>query len=151
MPVRCRQTTGLCLNHCGPCSMTSHDVTRDIHAVSIDCCTNQYSRGVALFQWLVGPRLLTLIMFNPSIVKSYFHSLKQKCLHFDEIFITGCTGSCQNDNFQCSQWLKFRQNDNIFVSVLYSVGWNSLPIQRCNRWSLGIDKYIHPTLFWKCN
>ena len=23
----------------------------------------------------------------------------------------------QNDNFQCSQWLKFRQNDDIFVSV----------------------------------
>ena len=45
-------------------------------------------------------------------------SLKRKCLHFDEIFITGCTGSCQNDNFQCSQWLKFRQNDNIFVSVM---------------------------------
>ena len=43
--------------------------------------------------------------------------LKRKCLHFDEIFITGCTGSCQNDNFQCSQWLKFRQNDDIFVSV----------------------------------
>ena len=41
----------------------------------------------------------------------YIPSLKRKCLHFDEIFITGCTGSCQNDNFQCSQWLKFRQND----------------------------------------
>ena len=44
------------------------------------------------------------------------HTLKLECLHFDEIFITGCTGSCQNDNFQCSQWWKFRQND-IFVSV----------------------------------
>ena len=33
------------------------------------------------------------------------------------MFITGCTGSCQNDNFQCSQWWKFRQNDDIFVSV----------------------------------
>ena len=44
-------------------------------------------------------------------------TLKRKCLHFDEIFITGCTGSCQNDNFQCSQWLKFCQNDDIFVSV----------------------------------
>ena len=46
-----------------------------------------------------------------------FRTLKRKCLHFDEIFITGFTGSCQNDNFQCSQWLKFRQNDDIFVSV----------------------------------
>ena len=44
-------------------------------------------------------------------------TLKRKCLHFDEIFITGCTMSCQNDNFRCSQWLKFRQNDDIFVSV----------------------------------
>ena len=25
-----------------------------------------------------------------------------KYCHFDEIFITDCTGSCQNDNFQCS-------------------------------------------------
>ena len=44
-------------------------------------------------------------------------TLKRKCLHFDEIFITGCTESCQNDNFQCSQWWKFRQNYDIFVSV----------------------------------
>ena len=44
------------------------------------------------------------------------HTLELECLHFDEIFITGCSGSCQNDNFQCSQWWKFRQND-IFVSV----------------------------------
>ena len=43
--------------------------------------------------------------------------LKRKCCHFDEIFITGCTGSCQNDNFQCSQWWKFHQDNNISVSV----------------------------------
>ena len=42
---------------------------------------------------------------------------KRKCLHFDEILIIGCTGSCQNDNFQCSQWWKFSQNDDIYVSV----------------------------------
>ena len=45
-------------------------------------------------------------------------SLKRKCCHFDEIFITGCTESCQNDNFQCSQWWRFRQRDDIFVSVI---------------------------------
>ena len=33
---------------------------------------------------------------------------------------------CQNDNFQCSQWLKFRQNDDIFVSVIDAVRWHSL-------------------------
>ena len=36
-------------------------------------------------------------------------SLKQKC-HFDKIFITGCTESCQCDNSQCNQRLKFHQN-----------------------------------------
>ena len=43
------------------------------------------------------------------------------------MFITGCTGSCQNDNFQCRQWWKFRQNDDIFVSVLWI--WN--PVTFC--------------------
>ena len=42
--------------------------------------------------------------------------LKRKCCHFDEIFITGCTGRCQNDNVRCSQWCKFRQNSDISVS-----------------------------------
>ena len=53
-----------------------------------------------------------------SIVFSCRPSLKRKCRHFDEIFITGCTGSCHFDNSQCSQWWKFHQNDNISVSVL---------------------------------
>ena len=35
------------------------------------------------------------------------HSLKRKC-HLNEIFITGCTWSCQNNNPQCSQRLQFR-------------------------------------------
>ena len=42
---------------------------------------------------------------------------KRKC-HFDEILITGCTGSCHFDNFQCSQWWQFHQNENISASVL---------------------------------
>ena len=55
-------------------------------------------------------------------------TLKRKCLHFDEIFITGCPGSCQNDNFQCSQWLRFRQNDDIFVSVnIIGLGNGTIP------------------------
>ena len=52
------------------------------------------------------------------VVVRLCYSLKEKCQHFDEIFITGCTESCQNDNFQCSQWWKFHQNDNISLSVL---------------------------------
>ena len=41
---------------------------------------------------------------------------KRKC-HFDEIFVTGCTRSCLNDNFWCRQWWKFRQNYSNSVSV----------------------------------
>ena len=32
-------------------------------------------------------------------------------------FITGCTGSCHIDNFQCSQWWTFHQNEDFSVSV----------------------------------
>ena len=46
-------------------------------------------------------------------------TLKQKCLHFDEIFITDCTERCQNDNVQCSQWWKFRQNDDIACFLIW--------------------------------
>ena len=54
-------------------------------------------------------------------------TLKRKCRHFDEILITGCTGSCHFDNFQCSQWWKFHQNEDISVSVDVRLVWfNSL-------------------------
>ena len=43
-------------------------------------------------------------------------TLKWKCLHFDEICITGYTGSCQYDNFQCTQWWKFRQIGDTSIS-----------------------------------
>ena len=45
----------------------------------------------------------------------------------NEIFITGCTGSCHFDNFHCSQWWKFRQNDDIsfFVLPRISIGWDN--------------------------
>ena len=46
---------------------------------------------------------------------------KRKCRHFDEIFITGCTGSCHFDNFQCSQWWKFHQNEDISISVYWNL------------------------------
>ena len=34
------------------------------------------------------------------------------------------------------------------------MGWNYLSIpklQRCSRWSLGMDKLFHPTLYWVCD
>ena len=42
---------------------------------------------------------------------------KKKCNHFDEIFVIGGIGSCQNDNFRCHHWRKFRQNDDIYFSL----------------------------------
>ena len=60
--------------------------------------------------WKKWNKLRRLIIDNTT--------LKRKCSHFDEIqFITACTGSCQNDNFQCSQWWKYNQNDYISISV----------------------------------
>ena len=41
--------------------------------------------------------------------------MKWRSHHFDEIFVTGSSKSCQNDNFCCSQWWKFHQNDGISV------------------------------------
>ena len=38
-------------------------------------------------------------------------------MSFDEIYIAGSTGSCHFDNFQCNQWRKRDQNDNISISV----------------------------------
>ena len=52
--------------------------------------------------------------------RHWYLTLERKCQHFDDIFITGCTGRCPNDNFQCSQWSKSLQNENIFVSVSHN-------------------------------
>ena len=46
-----------------------------------------------------------------------FINWNENVLIFDKIFIIGCIERCQNDNFQCSQWWKFQQNDNITISV----------------------------------
>ena len=44
--------------------------------------------------------------------------LRQRCCHFDEISFASCIESCHFDNFQCSQWRKCHQNNEIVVSVL---------------------------------
>ena len=49
------------------------------------------------------------------------NALKRKCLHLDEIFITGCIGSCQDDNFQCIPGWKLRQNE-ISISEIFITG-----------------------------
>ena len=53
--------------------------------------------------------------------------LKWTCCHFKEIFITGCTRSCQNDNFLCSQWRKFPQNDDVFITVFVRCAYSMSP------------------------
>ena len=54
---------------------------------------------------------------SPSIYRWLNATLKRKCRHFDEIFITGCTGICHVDNFQHSQCWQFHQNEDIPVSM----------------------------------
>ena len=98
----------------------------DMHAYHISTAQIHWNRNMILtkFSALTAPGVIKITHFSlagdANFVKmaAFPFSLKQKCLHFDEILITGCTGSCQNDNFQCSQWWKFSQNDDIFVSVL---------------------------------
>ena len=67
------------------------------------------------------PILLTIMNFKTHcavwLCMSWSYTLKRKCRHFDEILITGCTGSCYFDNFKCSQWWQFHQNEDISLSV----------------------------------
>ena len=55
-------------------------------------------------------------------------TMKRKC-NFDDIFATGWTESYQNDNFQCSKWRKFLENDYISASVF----WFTAVIVCCGR------------------
>ena len=72
----------------------------------MSCCSSGWGCHPCLLKWWKNANAI---------------SIKQKCRHFDEIFITGCTESCQNDNFRCSQWFKFHQND-ISVPVYITNG-----------------------------
>ena len=64
----------------------------------------------------LGLNVLTICKLREGTISTPL-ALKRKCCHFDEILITDCTESCHFDNFRCSQWWKFRQNDDICVSV----------------------------------
>ena len=88
--------------------------------------------------------LVKQVQITLSTDRRCFRTTKRKYLHFDDIdglmqerrksianalelclsctnpsilFITCCTESCHFDNFQCSHWWNFHQNDNISVSV----------------------------------
>ena len=56
------------------------------------------------------------------------YTLRWKC-HFDEIFITGCTGRWHFDNFCCSQWWKFCQNDISISVALYQITLGPLRLE----------------------
>ena len=82
-------------------------------------------------EWSVDEMTIGLLVTLDEIPLQRHHALKRKCRHFDEILITGCTGSCHFDNFQCSQWWKFHQNEDISVSVHYHDGvikWKHLRV-----------------------
>ena len=56
----------------------------------------------------------------------------------NEIFINGCTESCQNYNFLCSQWRKFYQNDiSVLMRALFNKHFNK--IISMFQWSLEIE------------
>ena len=56
-------------------------------------------------------------------------AMKWKCHHFGEVFNTGCTRSCQRNKYQCSQWQKFHQNDDISISLLNCYWYLPMPRQ----------------------
>ena len=70
------------------------------------------------------------------------NSLKRKCYHFDKIFVTGCTESCHFDNFRCSQWWKFHQNEDI------SFQWRTGHIIQINTWATSKSFIFQNKLCW---
>ena len=90
----------------------------------------------------------------------------RKMVSFDDVIMKTriCISSC------CTvQWLLtfVRFQDTLLLTLidfsasmdkwlypLQRVGWNYLSIpklQRCNRWSLGLDNWLHATLYWTCD
>ena len=74
-------------------------------------------------EWTNGPDIL----HNKCARSRYFgHGyysplwLRDKCPHFDEIFVTSYTRSCHFDNFRCCQWWKFFK----MTTFLPSFWWN---------------------------
>ena len=79
-------------------------------------------------------------------------TLKRKCHHSQwRKCITSCTGSCQSDKFQCSQWWKCHQSEDISFSVMTSPIINNLtacPIA-CSGWHQGSIQASHYLSFWE--
>ena len=54
----------------------------------------------------VGSRIASFC----NVLMLLFIKIKRRC-HFDDIFAGDATKWCQNNNFWCSHWWKFRRND----------------------------------------
>ena len=93
------------------CSLWLH-CNEDIRA-----CRNRFLRNTDIALLIARPWGRNMISFVNSHHTRFYTLLKRKCVHFDEISLTGCIESCQNDNCRCSQWWKFHQK-SIFVSVI---------------------------------
>ena len=78
-------------------------------------CSEPCSCLGSCFVWWISC-LLKTSWWVSDLGPRQFVKLKRKC-HFEYLFITGSTRSCNFDNFRCSQWCKCCQNDNIFGSV----------------------------------
>ena len=69
-------------------------------------------------------RLSRLVRLSWCFDDHWSPTMKPKCCHFHDIFITGCTWNCNLNKFHCSQWQKFNQNDDIFFSVNMEIFWS---------------------------
>ena len=65
--------------------------------------------GWTHFSWMTRPRLYCLVNTCWGFSDSRSEAI-------EEISTNGHTRTCQIGNFQCSQWWKFHQNDDISVS-----------------------------------
>ena len=77
--------------------------------------TDAYLRHSALMSY-VCPRLLIQISRHSEIRSNKEHWTLKRKYYFVKSFVTGCTGSGQNDNLRWSRWQNFWQNDDTSVS-----------------------------------
>ena len=80
--------------------------------------TFQASYGMSVVSSLhkIFPVVTALLsLYLPMLVALEVVKMTMKCCYIDEIFVTGCIRSCQNDNFQCSQWENFYRYDDISI------------------------------------
>ena len=128
----------VCSSHTLPCAQ----ITRD-HLGRIEICLvdkqNRYMLEIQLKNSFLSEsrhsvmflrekratevKLLCMNCINIPPLLQDMHHWNGNGVIFDGISVTGGTGSCQNDNFRCSQQWKLRENNDISVSVYGIVIW----------------------------